>query len=246
MQKILVLGATSTIAQEVERILAKDSKDLLLVARSAERLSTLRADLLVRGARSVQTFAADFHNFRQCSELMDWARGCHSDFDTVLLAYGSMRSQEECEEQTELIAEELSTNFVSAATLLATFAKHFEERRTGCLAVITSVAGDRGRRSNYIYGSAKGGLSLLCQGLRSRLHSKGVRVITIKPGPVGTAMTDRIHRTRLFAEVEVVAKDICRALEKRSPDILYTPWPWRYVMFAIRVIPEGLFKRISL
>jgi decaprenylphospho-beta-D-erythro-pentofuranosid-2-ulose 2-reductase len=246
MQKILILGATSTIAQEVARLLAKDGMDLLLVARSAERLAALKADLLVRGAREVETFAADLDDISRHAEVFAWANGLHSDLDTLFLAYGTLRNQADCVHNANLTIAELHTNFVSAAALLTLFAKHFEEQRSGCLAVITSVAGDRGRRSNYVYGSGKGGLSLFLQGLRSRLHPSGVRVITIKPGPVKTAMTDHMRRTRIFAEVGVVAKGIHRAMKRRSPEVLYTPWHWRYIMAVVRLIPEWIFKRLAV
>ncbi len=145
----------------------------------------------------------------------------------------------------DLLLEELHVNFVSASAILTLFAAELERRRSGCIAAITSVAGDRGRRSNYIYGSAKGALSLFLQGLRSRLHPAGVKVITIKPGPVQTSMTDHLSNAARFAAPEVVARDIVRALEGRSPDVLYTPKIWRYVMSAVEHIPERIFKRLS-
>jgi decaprenylphospho-beta-D-erythro-pentofuranosid-2-ulose 2-reductase len=167
------------------------------------------------------------------------------DFDTVLLAYGSMQDQKDTEASVDALLDELNVNFVSATALLTLFAADLEQRRTGCLAAITSVAGDRGRRSNYVYGSAKGALSLFLQGLRSRLHPAGVRVITIKPGPVRTPMTDHLPNSAHFADPVQVARDIVRALERRSPDVLYTPRIWRYVMTAVGQIPEGIFKRLS-
>ncbi len=167
------------------------------------------------------------------------------DFDTVLLAYGSMQDQKDSESSVDTLLEELQINFVSAAGILTLFAADLEQRHTGCLAAITSVAGDRGRRSNYVYGSAKGALSLFLQGLRSRLHPSGVRVITIKPGPVQTAMTDHLPNASRFADPERVAHEIVRALERRSPDVLYTPKIWRYVMTAVEHVPESIFKRLS-
>ena len=167
------------------------------------------------------------------------------NFDTVLLAYGCMHNQKDCETSVDVLLEELRVNFVSATAILTLFAADLERRRSGCVAAITSVAGDRGRRSNYVYGSAKGALSLFLQGLRSRLHPAGVRVITIKPGPVQTAMTDHLPNSARFADPEQVARDIVGALERRSPDVLYTPRVWRYVMTAVRQIPETIFKRLS-
>ncbi len=245
MKKIVVLGATSGIALEVERQLARRGCQLLLVGRSAERLAELQGDLAVRGARQVFTYAADLGCVQQHAAIFDFARRAFPDFDTVLLAYGSMRNQKDSEASVDILLEELQVNFVSASAILTLFAADLERRRTGCLAAITSVAGDRGRRSNYVYGSAKGALSLFLQGLRSRLHPAGARVITIKPGPVQTPMTDHLSNAARFANPEQVARDIVRALERRSPDVLYTPKVWRFVMKAVQEIPEGIFKRLS-
>ena len=177
--------------------------------------------------------------------LFDFVQRTLPDYDTVLLAYGSMQDQKDSETSVDVLLEELQVNFVSATAILTLFAADLERRRTGCLAAITSVAGDRGRRSNYVYGSAKGALSLFLQGLRSRLHPAGVRVITIKPGPVQTSMTDHLPNSARFADPEQVARDIVRALERRSPDVLYTPKIWRYIMTGVQQIPETIFKRLS-
>ncbi|MBZ5664750.1 MAG: SDR family oxidoreductase [Acidobacteriia bacterium] len=244
MKRVVILGATSGIALEVQRQLAHEGRELLLVARSSERLAELQADLSVRGAQQVFTYAADLASVQQHASIFDFARRTFPDFDTVLLAYGSMHDQKESEMSVDVLLEELQVNFVSATALLTLFAADLERRRTGCLAAITSVAGDRGRRSNYVYGSTKGALSLFLQGLRSRLHPAGVRVITIKPGPVQTPMTDHLPNAARFADPQQVARDIVRALERRGPDVLYTPKIWRYVMAAVEHIPEGIFKRL--
>jgi len=245
MRKVVILGATSGIALELERLLARQGLELLLVARSAERLEALRSDLLARGAKQVLTCAADLSSIPQHAAIYDFARRRFAGYDTVLLAYGSMQDQKNSEASVDVLLDELNTNFVSAAAILTLFASEFEQRRTGCIAAITSVAGDRGRRSNYAYGSAKGALSLFLQGLRSRLHPAGVAVITIKPGPVQTPMTDHLPGNQRFASPELVARDIVRALERRSPDVVYTPWFWRHVMTAVRQIPETMFKRLA-
>ena len=245
MNKIVVLGATSGIALEVQRLLALRGCDLLLVARSPQRLAELEVDLAVRGAQQVLTYSADLASIQQHAAVFEFARRNFPDFDTVLLAYGCMHNQKDSETSVDVLLEELRVNFVSAAAILTLFAADLERRRTGCVAAITSVAGDRGRRSNYVYGSAKGALSLFLQGLRSRLHPAGVRVITIKPGPVQTPMTDLLPNAARFADPEQVARDIVAALERRSPDVLYTPKVWRYIMTAVQQIPETIFKRLS-
>jgi short-subunit dehydrogenase len=245
MKKVVILGATSGIAIEVQRLLARRGWELLLVGRVQQRLIELQADLLVRGAKQVFTYSADLGSIQQHAAVFEYARTAFSDYDTVLLAYGSMRNQKDSETSADVLWDELQVNFVSAAAILSLFASELERQGGGCLAAITSVAGDRGRRSNYVYGSDKGGLSLFLQGLRSRLHPAGVRVITIKPGPVQTPMTDHLANFSRFANPKQVAADIVEALEQRSPDVLYSPRVWRYVMTAVRQIPEGIFKRMA-
>lgn len=245
MKKIVILGATSGIAVEVERLLARRGHELLLIARSPQRLAELDADLLVRGSGNVLTYTADLASIQGHAAIFDFVRRALPDYDTVLLAYGSMRGQRDSETSVDILLDELQVNFVSATAILTLFAADLEQRRTGCIAAITSVAGDRGRRSNYVYGSAKGALSLFLQGLRSRLCPAGVRVITIKPGPVQTSMTDHLPNSARFADAKQVARDIVRALERRSPDVLYTPRIWRFVMSGVRQIPETIFKHLS-
>jgi len=245
MKRVIILGATSGIALEVQRQLAARACELLVVARSPERLAELRADLLVRGAPRVLTYPADLASISQHQEVFAYAASAFPDFDTVFLAYGSMHDQKIAATSVAVLSEELQVNFVSAAAVLTLFAADLNGRRTGCLAAISSVAGDRGRRSNYVYGSGKGGLSLFLEGLRSRLYPSGVHVITVKPGPVRTPMTDQLPNSRHFADPRKVARDIARALERRSPDILYTPGIWRYIMLVIRLIPEAIMKRLS-
>jgi decaprenylphospho-beta-D-erythro-pentofuranosid-2-ulose 2-reductase len=245
MKRIVILGATSGIAVEVERVLACHGYELLLVGRSPQRLAELQSDLLIRGAKIIAPYVADLASIQQHASIFDYVQRMFPDYDTVLLAYGSMRNQPESETSVDVLLDELQVNFVSATAILTLFAADLERRRTGCIAAITSVAGDRGRRSNYVYGSAKGALALFLQGLRSRLHPAGVRVITIKPGPVQTSMTDHMANSRRFADPEQVALEIVRALERRSPDVLYAPGIWRYIMTGVRHIPETIFKRLS-
>jgi len=245
MRKVIVLGATSTIALEVQRQLARRGCELLVVARSPGRLAELQADLRVRGASQVLTYTADLSSIAEQNGVFEFASRMLPDFDTVLLAYGSMQDQKIAATSIPVLLEELQVNFVSSAALLTLFAADLERRRTGCIAAISSVAGDRGRRSNYPYGSAKGGLALFLQGLRSRLYPSGVRVLTIKPGPVRTPMTDHLPNPLPLADPQTVARDIVRGLEGHSADILYTPGVWRYIMAVIDLIPESIFKRLS-
>jgi len=244
MKRIVILGATSSMIQPLLRMMARDGKELLLVGRSQERLETVRSDLLARGSPQAVTFQADFDE--SLDMVLAFAEQYFPDFDTLLLSYGTMLDQGVCQVDPECALRELQTNFVSVVVLLTAFAKYFESRGRGTIAVITSVAGDRGRRSNYVYGSAKGGLSIFLQGLRSRMHSHGVRVLTIKPGPVASAMTANLQRVAMIASRETVARDIYRALERPASDIIYTPRRWRWIMAAVQLIPERVFKRLSI
>lgn len=246
MKKVIILGATSAVAMQVQRLLAQQGCELLLVARSPQRLAELWADLTIRGAKQVLTYSADLASVQQHAAIFDYAQRALPDFDTVLLAYGSMLDQNISQSSVDALLQELQVNYVSATAILTLFGADLERRQTGCIAAITSVAGDRGRRSNYVYGSAKGALSLFLQGMRSRLHPAGVKVITIKPGPTQTPMTDHLPSAARFANPEQVAHDIVRALGRRSPDVLYTPKVWRYIMGVVGHIPETIFKRLSL
>ena len=244
MKKVVVLGATSTMIQPLLRMMAGDGKELLLVARSQDRLDAVRSDLFARGASSVLTFETDL---TESPDLVySFAQQCFRDFDTLLLSYGTMLDQERCQVDAEHAVRELQTNFVSSVALLTVFARHFESRRAGTIAVITSVAGERGRRSNYVYGAAKGGLSIFLQGLRSRMHRFGVRVLTVKPGPVRTRMTDGLRNVPMIVSPESVSRDMYRALEGPHQEVIYTPRRWRPVMSVIRAVPERLFKRLSI
>ena len=244
MKKIVILGATSTMIQPLLRRMANDGMELLLVARSQERLDSVRSDLLARGAANVLTFETDLTSSPDI--VYSFAEQCFRDFDTLLLSYGTMLDQDRCQTDAEYALGQVRTNFVSSIALLTIFGKHFESRRSGTIAVITSVAGDRGRRSNYVYGAAKGGLSIFLQGLRSRMHQYGVRVLTIKPGPVATRMTENLPGLRLLASPELVAVDIYRALRHSRTQISYTPSYWKSIMSAVRAIPESVFKRIQI
>ena len=224
-------------------MLAKDGTEMLLIARSRERLDALRTDLLARGARQVLTFEANL--VASPEPVVSFAKERFANFDTLILSYGTMLDQQTCQISPEFAVRELQTNLVSAVALLTLFARDFEARHAGTIAVITSVAGDRGRRSNYVYAAAKGGLTIFLQGLRARMHHFGVRVLTIKPGPVATAMTANMQGLPFLVNPERVAADIYAALRNRRIDVLYTPRRWRLIMGIIRLIPERLFKRLN-
>jgi short-subunit dehydrogenase len=165
--------------------------------------------------------------------------------DVVLIAHGTLPDQKACEASFEHTRREFETNALSVMSLLTHVANYFEREKRGTIAVIASVAGDRGRQSNYVYGTAKGAVSLFMQGLRNRLAPAGVHVLTIKPGFVDTPMTSEFKKGLLWAQPDRVARDIQRAIEKKK-DIAYVPPFWRYIMWVIGAIPEFVFKRLRL
>lgn len=244
-RKILILGATSKIAQEVARLAAAEGKELLLVGRNEERLAIVARDLRARGASRVDSVCADLADASSHDLLINDVLAAMPDFDTVLLAYGTLGDQARAEESAEYALSEMATNFNSAVSLLTRLSTRLAQRGSGCIAVITSVAGDRARRSNYIYGTAKGALSLFMQGLRAKLAHTDVRVITIKPGPVATPMTAGMANSPMLARPEAVARTIYRAVERGKPEILYVPGYWRWIMLAIRSIPESVAKKMK-
>ncbi len=243
--KLLIAGATSAIAQETAKCFARDGADLFLVARSADRLTAIRDDLKVRGAGRIETFALDLTDFNRHQEMFDAALAAFGDLDALLIAYGTLGDQQVSQASVVETLQELNTNLISAVSLLTIAANYFEKRRSGCIAVISSVAGDRGRQSNYVYGTAKGGLNVFLQGLRSRMFKAGVAVVTIKPGFVDTPMTAGMKKNPLYASAASVGEGIYRAMLKRR-DVVYLPWFWLFIMLIVRNIPEPIFKRLKM
>lgn len=245
MQKILIIGATSAIAEAAARRFAQRGDALYLLARNGERLAALQADLRIRGAASTAGAPFDANDFARHGAAIADAVAALGGLDAVLIAHGTLPDQRACQADAALALREIGTNALSVISLLTDIANRFEARGAGTIAVIGSVAGDRGRQSNYVYGSAKGMLALFLQGLRNRLHGAGVRVLTIKPGFVDTPMTAAFAKGPLWATPDQVAAAIVKAMDGRR-DVLYTPFFWRPIMAAIRAIPESVFKKLRL
>lgn len=244
MTKILVIGATSSIAQQIARLLCKEAVEIHLLGRDQVKLNDIAADLQVRGAK-VSVHAIDLNDLAVHQKIINESIELLGGLDLVLLAYGTLPDQPRCEQDTALATREITTNFLSAQSLLSILANHMEAQGSGSIAVISSVAGDRGRKSNYIYGSAKAGLTVYLQGLRNRLAKKNVHVLTIKPGFVDTPMTRDFKKGLLWVGPDKVARDIVRAISKKR-DVLYTPWYWQWIMLIIKLIPERIFKKMNL
>ncbi|PJF44333.1 MAG: short-chain dehydrogenase [Phototrophicales bacterium] len=245
MLKILIVGATSEIAHETARLFAADHAELFLVGRNPDKLEAVRDDLLVHGAARVETYALDLANLAQHQAMLDTAIETLGGLDAVLIAHGTLTNQQSAQQSVEETLRELNINFLSVVSLLTPLANYFETQKRGSIAVISSVAGDRGRMSNYIYGTAKAGVSTFLQGLRARLQKSGVSVLTVKPGFVDTPMTAHLKKNPLYASPAKVGAAIYKAM-KQQRDVLYTPWFWRYIMLVINNIPEFIFKRTRL
>ncbi len=233
------------LAHETAKHFAKDGANLILVARSSLKLADVRGDLCVRGAKAVETIEADLADVTRHQEIIETALKPFSGLDMVLVAYGTLGDQRESEQNVEVALQEFNNNCTSVISLLTLLVNYFEQQGRGCIAVISSVAGDRGRQSNYVYGAAKGALTIFLQGLRNRLAKKGITVVTIKPGMVDTPMTAHMRKSRLFASAQTVGQGIYEAMMKRK-DVVYVPAYWRYIMWIIKSIPESRFKKMNI
>jgi decaprenylphospho-beta-D-erythro-pentofuranosid-2-ulose 2-reductase len=245
MKQILIIGATSAIATACARRWAMEGATFFLVGRTEEKLGQVADDLSARGA-TVHTHLLDLNNLEQHSAMLDECFAKMGQVDVALIAHGTLPDQKACEQNAQQALQEFTNNGLSVIALLTDLANRMEAQKSGCIAVISSVAGDRGRPSNYLYGAAKSAVTTFCSGLRGRLCKSGVQVLTIKPGFVDTPMTQGLALPRLLlATPEKVAQDIVRAVEKRQ-DNLYTPWFWRFIMLIIIHIPGPIFKRLGL
>ena len=231
MRKVLILGGTSAIGEQVARRLAAAGAALYLTGRDADRLERSAADLRVRGATQVETERLDVAETPRLTHVVGRALDALDGLDTVLFAAGLLR-------------ETLEINAISAMLVLNEAAVVFAHQGHGQLVAIGSVAGDRGRAANSVYGAAKGALEIFMSGLRQRLQRHGVRVLLVKPGFVDTPMTSDLAKGPLWASPDRVAHDIIQAMD-RGRSVIYTPWFWRWIMLIIRHIPEGIFKRLS-
>jgi short-subunit dehydrogenase len=245
MQRILIVGATSAIAEASARLFASRGDALFLAGRSSERLQAMAEDLKVRGASQSDTFVYDARDFDRIPALLRAASEQLGGLDAALIAHGSLSDQAACQRSVEQLREEIDVNAVSVMALCTHLASQLESQGHGVIAVISSVAGDRGRQSNYVYASAKAAVTAFTSGLRQRLYPLGIRVVTIKPGLVSTPMTAAFKKGALWATPASVAADIVRAMDGGS-GVIYTPWFWRPIMWIIRSVPETLFRRLRL
>ena len=246
MKNIVVVGATSAIAIACAREWAAEGARFFLVARNQERMEQVAADLTARGAASAAVYRLDIDRLDDHAAMLADCAARMDSIDIVLIASGTLPDQAACQSDPAVAVREFHTNALSLIALLTPLANRLEAQRHGTLAVISSVAGDRGRPSNYLYGSAKAALQAFLEGLRARLFKVGAHVVDIRPGFVATPMTAGLPLPGpLVATPEKVAKDIVRAVARKK-DVIYTPWFWWGIMFIIRNVPRFVFKRASL
>ena len=244
-RRILVLGATSGIAEACIRLWANRGDALYLVARNADRLAVVAADAKTRGASHIDSAVANLDDTNAHPEVLAHAINSLGGLDVAFLALGVLGNQGDAEKNFAVADQIVHTNITAPVSLLTWLANYTAQRHAGTLAVLSSVAGERGRKSNYVYGSSKAGLTSFVDGLRNRIDRDGVKVMTIKPGPVKTAMTEGMKGSGKFADVEAVAASLVKAIDKGT-DVVYVPGIWRVIMAVIRVIPERVFKKMNL
>lgn len=238
-QRVLIVGATSGIARAVAGVYARRGADLVLAGRDQSALEEDAADLRIRFDAEVELRAFDATDSSAADALLSGP-----GIDIAVLCYGVMLDNDNAREDPDAHRRMIEINYSSYALLLERLVESMQERG-GVVAVLSSVAGDRGRASNYCYGATKAALTAYADGLRGRLNGSGVHVVTVKPGPTATAMTAGMPGQSKMASPKAVARQIVRAIDRRS-DIVYTPGKWRFIMAVIRMIPERLFKRMSI
>lgn len=242
----LILGASSPVARAFARQAAEAGADLLLAARDAADLAATAADLGLRTGRTVATHAFDATDAAGQAGFVEAALAAAGDRRLGLfVAVGDMPDQAACLADPDLARRVMEVNQVALATLLLRILPRFRAQGAGAIVVLGSVAGDRGRRKNFVYGAAKAGLHAFLQGLRAELADTAVRVVTVKPGFLDTSMTWGQPGVFLAAAPEAAARACLRAAE-RGPEVIYVPRPWRLVMGILRAIPEPIFKRLPI
>jgi decaprenylphospho-beta-D-erythro-pentofuranosid-2-ulose 2-reductase len=245
-KNILIVGANSAIAEATARVWAARGYSIAIAGRDAARLDATAADLRVRGAKHIASLSFDATKPKDMPALFDQAQAALGSVDWVLVAHGTLPDQAKCQQDLDYALEAVRINAISVIGLLTHAANVMEQRGSGTLCIISSVAGERGRQSNYLYGSAKAMVSTFCDGLRNRLFKSGVHVVTIKPGFVDTPMTAHIQpKGALWATPDTLAKIIAKAIDTNRNNV-YAPWFWQIIMNIIRHIPEPIFKKLKL
>ncbi|MBX3042316.1 MAG: SDR family oxidoreductase [Candidatus Kapabacteria bacterium] len=246
MKNVLIFGATSAIAQETAKQFAVSGYNLALAARSHTKtlavIEDIRTNYPLANAKFYQFDALEYDKH---SEIIQNVVNDFGNIDIVMIAHGTLTDNVDTRQNFELFHKSFENNAISVFSISELVAEYFKDQKKGSLVVISSVAGDRGRQSNYVYGAAKGAVSIYLQGLRNRLSKSNVNVITVKPGFVDTPMTAHLPKNFLFAKPADIAKGIIDAIDNQK-NVVYLPFFWKFIMLIIKLIPESIFKRLSL
>ena len=245
MKKVLIFGGASAIAHQTAINFAKDGAELFLIDLKVTRVNDVADDIRTRVPNSIiHTTELNALNFELHQQTIDEVVKTLGGLDAILIAHGTLPKQEDVEKDTNAIIQEFNINALSGMSLATIAANYFEQKASGSIAIISSVAGDRGRKSNYVYGSAKAALSAFSSGLRGRLSAKGVNVLTIKPGFVDTPMTADLPKNPLYSSPQQIGKGIFDAM-KNGKNVVYLPGFWRLTMMVVKAVPEGIFKKLN-
>jgi short-subunit dehydrogenase len=245
MGPIAIFGATSTLAQALAERFASTGCSLVLVGRSREKLTAIAKHLASLNPNAVtETIAADFENLAAVGEVVSRVFDGPVPPTMAIISHGALISNSECLSDEKTFLRNVTVNFTSTAFLADKAGAALANKTGGTVVVVTSVAGDRGRQSNYCYGATKAAVSAYLDGLRASLASKGVSVLEVKPGVMDTAMTAHLPRSPLMASPQKVAADIIKAIKGRKRRI-YTPWYWKVVMTVLKMVPDAIWPKVK-
>jgi short-subunit dehydrogenase len=245
MKKIMVVGANSEIVKQIVNVYASSGAKVFLMGRDQKKLDVISSDLNTKYNTETESLAFDFMDFDKHQTAFEKGIEFLGELDLFLIGHGTLPDQEKAQTDFSLAKREIDLNFLTYVSFLTTASNHMARQRSGTIAAISSVAGDRGRKSNYVYGSAKAALSTYLAGLRGRMLEHGVGVLTVKPGFVSTPMTSHLEQGPLYATSTSVAKSIAKAIDS-GKDEIYVPFFWRFIMMIIKSIPEKIFKKMNI
>lgn len=244
MKNILIIGATSSIAENCAKIWAIEKNNFYLTGRNEKKLQELTSELKLKGSQLVMSQIIDMNKINDYPTLVKKIITKFKKIDIVLIAHGSLGDQKDNEQDLTNMMEEINVNALSTVSLLSILANYFEIQKKGSIAVISSVAGEKGRSKNYIYGCSKAMVTTFLSGLRQRLSNKNISVITIKLGMVDTKMTKQFKKNFLWSKPHVVAKKIVSAIKNNDEEV-YIPKFWWLIIASIKLLPDKIFKKIK-
>jgi decaprenylphospho-beta-D-erythro-pentofuranosid-2-ulose 2-reductase len=243
-ERVIIFGATRGMGRALARAYAERGASMVILGRNEAELSRSAADLVVRGARDCSVERCDLEATHSFAPALDAAFGKLGRVDVVAVTAGLFATQDELEDDLSLASRVLQADFTQTVLFCEEVKRRLLGQRGGTLAVFSSVAGDRGRKPVVLYGAAKAGLTRYLEGLDHKHRADGLRVLTVKPGFVRTSMTEGLEPPPFAGEPAQVARDVVRAIE-RGASVVYSPWPWRYVMGVIRALPRAVMRRVK-